>query len=130
MGSLFLRPERRKGGGGEAKATKASDDHVARYDGHAIRLAGGPPWLEPIEQASALARWLERFLAEAAAENVAVQPIVVLPGWWVERRGRAVVRVVNPGEIRGALDRRKALDDQQLRRVCHQLERLCRDVGF
>jgi hypothetical protein len=118
---------RRKGG---KQGFAQEDAQVARFDGQAIRFAGHLPRREPIEQVGALAEWLQRFLASAAGERVAVQPIVVLPGWWVKRLGRGAVRVINPGEIRGALGGTAALEAKQVSRIVHQLDQVCRDVQF
>jgi hypothetical protein len=49
-------------------------------------VAGGAPDSNPIEQAKAAARCLERFLTESTCKQFDVRGAVVFPGWTVETR--------------------------------------------
>lgn len=55
-----------------------------QYDGESIRIMGYTPDRDPILQAKAQASWLKNLLAEQTGKKVAVQPVVVYPGWYVE----------------------------------------------
>ena len=75
-----------KGGGSESVRVE--------FDGHALKF---PNWTEtkPIEQAQRQAEWLERWLTSAVGTPIPVIPVLILPGWFIERKARSVVRVFN-----------------------------------
>lgn len=81
-------------------ATKAGvgREWRVRYDGSALHF---PEFKtsEPLEQAQRQARWLARWLSDGTGEQVWVEPVVALPGWYVERSGRAAVHVFSGKEI-------------------------------
>jgi hypothetical protein len=98
-----------------------ADGHRITYDGKAlISLLGGD--VRQIEQAERNARTLQKFLADAAAEQVKVQPVLVLPGWFVDRQGRGDVMVVNHKELPQILPQETVLTPEQIQRIAHQLE--------
>jgi len=69
-------------------------------------------------------------LTKATAEPVKVNAIVALPGWYVERKGRSEVNVLNPSEIRQAVitNDKPQLSPAQIQRIADHLEQKCRDV--
>ncbi|MCM2310069.1 MAG: NERD domain-containing protein [Steroidobacteraceae bacterium] len=108
----------------------------AKSDGHVVRTNGSqldfPGWSEtkPIEQASRNARWLAQWLSRATGEGVRVEPVVLLPGWYVKRSDWGGVSVLNPKEMTGFLASRRgaAHDPAQQQRIAHQLDGRCRTV--
>jgi hypothetical protein len=54
------------------------------FSGGRILANGHPLDRDPITQAKAQARWLYNFLAESQFKQF-VQPVVVFPGWFVEK---------------------------------------------
>lgn len=116
----YAKPNRE---GGRADATLT-------FDGKRLAL---PHWSSsgPIEQAERQARCLATWLESATAEAVHVVPILALPGWYVERKGRGEVLVFSGKELRGHLLKArpaKPLGPDQMQRVAHQLEQRCRNV--
>lgn len=110
-------------GSGKAGAT-------VRYDGHALDF---PQWREtwPLEQAVANAAWIRDWLTKAVGEPVPVRPILLLPGWWVERKGRGEVMVGNAKEIGQMVTGGRPagrISDVLQKRIVHQLDQRCRDV--
>lgn len=83
-----------------------------------------------LKQAADNARWVADFLTKSTGERVNATPILTLPGWWVERKGKGTVNVLNPKQIREVVidNRLPLLDEKQRRRICFQLEQKCRDV--
>jgi hypothetical protein len=74
---------------------------------------------------------LRRWLAGATGEQVPVFPVVVLPGWDVERTAMSVdLFVLGSGEIsrqfRNLGNARR--NPEQVQRVAHQVEQRCRTV--
>lgn len=115
-----LKPDR--GGGAEdAKVTLESD---------ALRF---PDWLEKsmLEQARWQAKWLSRWLSTAVGAQVEAKPVLALPGWYVDRKSKCDVRVISGREAKSLLSgwRGESLSEEMVRRIAHQVEQRCRDVG-
>jgi hypothetical protein len=58
-------------------------------------------------------------------------PVLALPGWFVDRRGRGSVLVLSGAELQDHLLKArdaKPLLPEQMQRIVHQLEQRCRDV--
>ena len=59
------------------------------FEGGQLRVGGFVPDRDPITQARAQAAWLRRVLAESTGREFQVRPVVVFPGWFVERSADA-----------------------------------------
>jgi hypothetical protein len=105
-----------------------SDAEVV-YDGDCLKF---PRWVEkkPLEQAKSQADWLRKWLSRATGEQVGVQPMVCLPGWFVKRVGPNGIPVLNPKMVPALLRkaRGEAITDAQIKRIVYQLDQRCRDV--
>jgi hypothetical protein len=106
-------------------------DSTVLFDG---KVLTSPDWTssKAIEQADRQAKWLANWLSSATGQLVAVAPIVALPGWYVERKGRGDVLVFSGKELRSSLlGARTAtpLGAEQMQRVVYQVEQRCRDVA-
>ena len=70
-------------------------------------------------------------LSKATGERVTVQPIVALPGWFVDRKGKSDVKVLNGKEVPSFIATEPAtLSDKTIQQISYQLEQRCRDVEF
>lgn len=101
----------------------------AQFDGVYVKFPGGRD-SKPVDQTVRQAKWLEDWLTSAVGEPVMVQPLLVLPGWFVERTGQGIP-VIGSGEIRGYFGKRGSrspLSEQLVRRIVHQLDQRCRNV--
>lgn len=97
------------------------------YDGTALHFPGKTPETAPIEQALRSAKSVARFLSFATGEVTQVKAILTLPGWWVERKARGVVNVLNPKEIRRSFPEvDEPLPPERIQRIVHQLTERCR----
>ena len=76
--------------------------------------------------------WLSSWLSRATGDTVRAQPMVTIPGWYIDRRSPDGVPVLNPKEVRTYLQGRKecVLSDKLIQRICHQVEQKCRDVDL
>lgn len=85
---------------------------------------------EPIDQALRQAKWLSEWLGRAAGERVEVQPVLALPGWFVERTGRHVVRVYSGKALPSLLATPvgTGLAAKDVERIAYQVEQRCRTV--
>ncbi|MEZ6148389.1 MAG: nuclease-related domain-containing protein [Planctomycetaceae bacterium] len=76
--------------------SKPSGDSTVSFDGHAILIASHKPDRDPIVQSTAAAKALQGKLLEYSRTKVSVRPVVLFPGWFVEKQPRdANVWVLN-----------------------------------
>lgn len=55
------------------------------YDGEKVTVDGFSPDRDPIVQAKAAAHWLCDLIERSTGRKLAVQPIVIYPGWFVKK---------------------------------------------
>ena len=82
-----------------------------------------------VQQARRNAQSLARYLSEATGRRVRVQPVIVLPGWYVETVARPDgVVAISSGQLQGWLPRLSgdSLLPEEVAAISHQLDRLCR----
>lgn len=106
-------------------------DATVVFDGRTVAF---PEWTssKPLEQAERQARWLSTWLGQATGEPVQVTPVLALPGWFIERKGRGAVQVLSGKELQSNLLKvRQAspLDPSQMQRIIHQVEQRCRNAS-
>jgi hypothetical protein len=99
------------------------------YDGKSIKFPNFED-RDMLQQAEGQAKWLRQWLSKAVGDPVPVQPILALPGWFVEQISPKGVPVLNPKLIRSFLTIKKDihLSLNMIERIVHQLEQKCRDV--
>jgi hypothetical protein len=115
---------------GRAKPDKKGGPEEAKvsYDGQILRFPG---WTEsePIEQAKRQAAWFSKWLSSAVGESIAVQPALVLPGWFVVREKPADLLIFNGKNPEYLLKYSNiSLSETLIKRIVHQLEQKCRDI--
>ncbi len=83
-----------------------------------------------LEQTRRNAEWLSALLTKSTAEKIPVKGVLVLPGWFVNRTGRADVLVMNHREVRTLpkAGTTEPLRPDQVQRIVYQLEQRCRNV--
>jgi hypothetical protein len=105
-------------------------------EGHRVTYSDGllrfPGWTEkaPLEQAKRNADWLKKWLSSAVGVPVNVNPVLMLPGWYIETKSRPTVAVMKGINCRGYFVKNceEPLSDKLVCQIVHQLDRLCRDV--
>ena len=83
-------------------------DARVRFDGATLTVESHSLDRDPLVQARAQASWVRRTLEELTGRSYPVQPVVVFPGWYVERTPSAAkggVWVLEPKELRSWLSR-------------------------
>jgi len=109
------------------KFKHGGERHIVIFTGKRLEFPGG--WnVEWLNQARLNAETLSQWIRASSAEQVAVEPILTIPGWWVEPNGTGDVHVFNPKQIRGLIRSlpQNALNGGQIQRIAHQLEEKCR----
>ena len=99
------------------------------YDGQKLHF---PDWMEtkPLEQARRQAQWFSKWLSSAVGDSIHAQPVIALPGWYVDRISANGFPVINPKNFRSILksNKRILLDKSMIARIVHQIDQRCRDV--
>lgn len=101
------------------------------YDGSRIRF---PNYTDAgsLEQACRNAKWVSSWLTDSTGMPVRVQPVVALPGWFVEAKARSKVLVVNPKQNLTSIMARPgeygSLSKDEIQRITYQIERENRTV--
>jgi hypothetical protein len=102
-----------------------------RYDGESLEFPG---WEErkPLLQAVALANRAQAWLSLVTGEAVRAHPVLVFPGWNVQRTSAEGITVLGGGELRGyfaGLEPDPKMTDKLVQRVAYELELRCRDLA-
>lgn len=117
-------------GRGKPIARDGSETHRVQYDGRKLIFPG---WTEtrPLEQARANAAWLRKWLTSAIGTPIDVTPVLMLPGWYIDRTSPPGMAVMNGTNCRNFFikSRDQQLSDQLVRQIAHQLDARCRDVA-
>jgi len=110
----------------ETKARSKSDKvdgHKVVYDGKTLLFPNGEEsW--GLEQAVQNTKFLSHWLAKSSGEKVMVHPVLVLPGWFVERKTMGLVHVLNHKQIGQILPNEVTLSPDQIQRIAHQLQQM------
>jgi hypothetical protein len=79
-----------------------------------------------IEQAKRQTKWLSQELTSSTGEHVAVSPIVALPGYFVERKDKSSVLVLNHKLLSKPQNyvSNNQLSEEQIKRICYQLKQM------
>jgi hypothetical protein len=81
----------------KTRSKSARGNPTVVYDGKKILVDGKEPDRNPVEQATALSKWLEQTLLASTGKRFTVKPVIVFPGWFVEPNPKGVaVWVLNP----------------------------------
>lgn len=113
----------------ETKTISKPNDHDAHvvYDGQRVLIDGHTPDRDPIAQVLGCGRRLRQILREQTGQDVPVRPVVVFPGWYVERTVRqAEVYVCNDKWLIRSFDYehgRRVLDDTIIKLLAAGMER-------
>ena len=115
---------RRKG-----RARPGFKDHEVRFDGRQLVW----PWGEDrhgLDQALNEAEWLTKWIRQITGLDVQAEPVLALPGWFVNCETRPAFKILNeqnvPKHIRDWS--KNHLTPEQADLIARQLEARCRDV--
>jgi len=112
----------------KGRAKPAKGDVTIMYEGNRLKF---PTHYEnePIEQAKRQADWLSKWLTSAVGTQIDVKPVLVFPGWFIERKkpGLLIYNGKNPRSVymNGGGE---SLSAEMIQRIAHQVEQRCRDV--
>lgn len=116
---------------GRAKLAKKGDksDYTIELRDERLHF---PDWAnaEWLDQAKRNAEWVRKWLSSAVGEPVKVQPVLVFPGWMVDRKSRSDVAVISGKECFKYFPKANSatLSPKLIQQIAHQLDARCRDV--
>lgn len=116
--------------GRRKKESDGKDGHIVTFNGQSLRFGAGLPEGRCLEQAKQQGSRLSDWLSKSTGEAIQVQPVLALPGWFVERKGRGEVIVISGRSVKTLVKGRPVLDEAMIQRIAHQLDQRCRDVEF
>ncbi|WP_414829227.1 nuclease-related domain-containing protein [Alteromonas sp. H39] len=82
--------------------------------------------MDTIEQASRQANWLSKELTQSTGSDIKANPVVVIPGWFIEYKQKPTVPVMSHKTLAKYYKFSKSFvhDDSSLSRINYQLEQL------
>jgi hypothetical protein len=108
----------------------SSGKSIIHFDGETIKVNGKLMERDAVEQAKSQAYWIGEVLQESTGKSLPVKPVVVFPGWYVERakgKDTTALWVLNPKALPsfiGNEPQRIATEDVKL--VAYHLSRYIR----
>lgn len=114
---------------GRAKSRVAENENwKIEFDGKKLIFPG---WTQtkPITQAKNQAQWLSKWLQKATGVPCNVEPVLVIPGWYIKRTAPSNVRVFNGKKSEFLAKGKAVLTPQQIMAIVHQIDQKCRTVS-
>ncbi len=112
-------------------AKEAQRDHEVAFDGKTIMWPSGADrdTVAAIENETVS---FNKWLLQTTGYHIQVNPLLTVPGWWVNVTGHGLVNVVNHKQVLAAVNGRQEtfLTPDQVEKICRELELHCRDVEF
>lgn len=107
------------------------DEHRVEVDGDRLVFPNGVD-TAMVAQARRQARWVSGWLSKAIAQPIGAEPVLCLPGWWIDRKTRPSLIVTNSAGVASVLRKARAasLDAATLDRIAAALDARCRDVAL
>jgi hypothetical protein len=105
--------------------------HEVMFDGETLQFPRGRD-TKSVQQAKRNAKWLENHLRKKTGEDTSVEPLVVLPGWFVRPSVKSSeVKAMNATYMISFLrNRPEKLSAAQVTRIITAIEDNCRTVEF
>jgi hypothetical protein len=113
------------------KRARWEDGYVVKYDGKKLQFPEGTD-TDFLTQANNQADQLARILTKYLKMPIGVEPVLTLPGWFIERRGKGDVHVLNHKEIASLIvgSKRTVFWPDDIEKISAYLDGKCRDVAF
>lgn len=100
------------------------------YDGEALYFPEKPKYRHKdyIEQAESGAKWVSKWLSSATGMSVKVTPVLVMPGWFIERKRPGGILVLNHNQLATLVRENKIrLSQDEVDRIVYQIKQKCLD---
>ena len=111
----------------KTRTKPAKGSPTVTFDGERLLVDGFEPDRNPVTQAQANARWLAQILRSSTGKEFPVRPVILFPGWFVERSTegkKSSVWVLNPHALPSFIENEpKRISESDLRMASYHLER-------
>ena len=112
------------------KATRDQDESKVIFDGEKLQFPWCVDW-DVVGQVRASADWVRKLVEKVAPDGVLVQPVIAVPGWWVESLGNYPVKAMPATYLAHYLTSAKRLySAKEVAAIADKLQRECRDLEF
>lgn len=102
---------------------------IITFDGTRLLRDGNDVKRDPIVQCRAQATWLRQLLEESTGRKLAIHPVLVFPGWFVEADNNKGLWVLEPKQLVGFLRQsNKTLTTEEVHLVSFHLSRFVRSM--
>jgi hypothetical protein len=112
------------------KATRKQNEGYVIYDGKSLQFPWCVDW-KAVPQVERNANWVRELIKKVAPDGILVQPVIVVPGWYVESLGDFPVKVMPAtylvGYLKGA---KRVYSAKEVGAIADKVERECRDLEF
>jgi hypothetical protein len=87
----------------------------------------GQPHRAFLEQTLRNAKWVSKWLTASTGQPVTAQPVLVMPGWYIEIKKPGDVRVLNHNQVQSLTWQasKPVLDDEAIERIAYQIQQRC-----
>lgn len=113
------------------KEIKGKQTHKVTYDGKSLFFPDRPdsPHHAFLEQSRRNAKWVSKWLTDATGHPVKAQPVLVLPGWFIEIKKPGDVKVLNHNQVKAlaGVPTRAPLDTSGIDRIAYQVQQRCQN---
>lgn len=113
------------------KEINGKQTHKVMYDSKSLFFPDRPdsPHRAFLEQSMRNAKWVSKWLTEATGHQVKAQPVLVLPGWFIEIKKPGDVRVLNHNQVQAltGMANRTPLDKPEIDRIAYQIQQRCQN---
>ena len=115
---------------GKRRATRDQEESKVSFDGEKLQFPWCVDWVV-VRQVLGNAEWVWELVKGYGPEGILVQPVIVVPGWYVESKGNYPVKAMDAKYLVGYLTGAKPVyDAKDLRGVVKKLDEVCRDLEF
>jgi hypothetical protein len=113
------------------KSTRPQPDHEVNFDGQTLCF----PWCDDRNAAKQVirnAQWVQRFVEGFGPKAIEVQPVIVVPGWFVKVDGRHDVKVMNAKYLASNFlpSVPRLFSQDELKPMLRRFDERCRDLEF
>ena len=113
------------------KPTRDQNDQDVYFDGKVLQF----PWcydFKAVRQVERNAEWVRRFVAGFGPKDILVQPIIMVPGWFVKSQGRYPVMAMPANYLVKSclLAAKRQYSPEQLQPLIRRFDERCRDLEF
>jgi len=111
--------------------TREQPDQEVWFDGKKLQF----PWCydrKAVDQVERNAEWIRKFVADFPPKDIVIQPVVVVPGWYVKTDGNWPVKVMNAKYLAKNLSgfSKRRFTTAELQLLIRRFDERCRDLEF